>query len=113
VINATTEGNWGEERVYFSLQLEFILKGRQGGNARQELEAGTEVEATKEGCLLACCPELTQPAVSYKDHLHRSGVAHSGPDSPTSIIHQVSAPQAYVQAHLMEAFSQLRFPLPR
>lgn len=49
----------GEDRVYFSLQS--IMKGSQGRN----MEAGGDAEATEEQHLLACLPQLAQPAFVY------------------------------------------------
>ena len=56
---------------------------------------------------------LSSP-LSYtpQDHLLMGGT-HSGLGSPTLIINQENMTQPFLWPHLMEVFSQLRFPLPR
>lgn len=48
-----TKKQVGEERVYVAYT-SFIIKVRTGAQTRRDLEAGDDVEAMEECCLLAC-----------------------------------------------------------
>lgn len=50
VINTVTEKQFGEGRVYFSLQFIFHCEGKSG----QEFKVGTKPEAAKEQLMQAC-----------------------------------------------------------
>lgn len=50
---------------------------------------------------------------SLQEHLPREGTAHSMLTPPTSIVNQENAPQTCLQANLMEAISQPRFPFSK
>ena len=86
---------FGEEKVYFDLQLETIIKevraGTQGGNP----EAGTEAEDREEHCSLACSPWLAQPAFSSLSRITFSELStvYNKLDPLTSIINQENVPQ--------------------
>lgn len=74
----------------------------------QELKAEIweqEVEAEEKSYL------LTAPNGLLSSVLDNSGRLFSG--GTTSVIDQEKLPEAYPQASLVEAFSQLRVPLPR
>lgn len=79
--------------------------GTQGRN----LEAGTEVGATEERSLLACSPSSHSASFLI---LARSTV-HG--ELAAAIISQEKCllPTTLAYGNAMEAFSQLRFPLPR
>ena len=67
----------------------------------------------EELCLLACFSWLAQPDYSTLDHQPRGAIIHHELVPPTSVMNQENAPQACPQANLVEAFSQLSFPLPK
>jgi hypothetical protein len=76
-----TKKQAGEEKVYsaYTSTLLFITKEvRTGTQAGQE--AGADAEAM-EGCsLLACFPQLAQPAfLQNQDYQPRDGPTHKGP----------------------------------
>lgn len=80
------------------------MRGRNPG-------VGTEAEAVRNAAysLAPSCELLSLPEdpAQGKGGISRSGVGH-----PTSVISQENVPQPCPQAGLMEAFSELRFPLP-
>lgn len=66
----------------------------------------------KESCTLLCSLRLTQLAfLENQQHLPRASPAHSGLISATSIVGGENFLQPFPRAKLMEAFSQLRWPL--
>lgn len=90
-----------EERVYFTYTFTSlsIIKGSQAGTWRQGPKHYGGVLPT--GLLIPLrtpCPPAACPS-------------ELGP--PTYIVNQENVLQTYLQAHLLEAFSQLRVPFPK
>lgn len=58
---------------------------------------------------MACSPWFVQFA-SYEtwDYTPKDGIDHGGLDPTTSMVNQENVPWAFLQADLMETFSQLR-----
>lgn len=78
------------------------------------MKAGTAAEAMEEAAywrVLHGLLSLFSYAIS--DLLPRSGTNHNELASSTSVPEEDNTPQSWLQANLMEAFSQLRTPLPR
>jgi hypothetical protein len=99
----------GEERVNFILEFMLRHEGKSGQELRN-LEARTESVSMEEYYLHACsicC--LIQPRTTCL----RDASSHNGPGPPVAICNQENARQTCLQANMMKAFSQMRFPLPR
>lgn len=61
----------------------------RAGTQGRDLEAGTEVEAIEDHCLMACSSSPAQPAFLYSLRPPAQGdAAHNGLSLPTSIINQ-------------------------
>lgn len=93
-------------------QITVHLEGKSG----RELKAGTEAKANEELCLLGCSLWLALSAI-FKQ------LNSTCPDFPNTLLKDPDTrtqtqtrartrTHNYHQANLMEAFSQLRFPLP-
>lgn len=92
-VKNTTWRNMGNKVLISSCSSQSFLKRRQGKNSKQDMEAGTEAEATEEHCLLACSPWLAQ-IVYYatQDYFPTGDTIHSGLGAPTSVINQENTP---------------------
>lgn len=101
-----------EKKVYFSLQLQALMKG---------VRRGTQAEAVEERCLSACSPWLTAQPASYTTQAHSPGAAsptviwafpHQSPMKKMLLPPPPKPPQGLLTENLMEALSQLRFLFP-
>lgn len=102
MVSAAVIKHWskqgGEERVYSSCRLQFIIEGSQGKNLRQEPKAETNRETQLTG-LFSCFAYATEASVS------RGSTVHSGMGPPTSINNKENA-----QKHTSRATIILEFP---
>lgn len=92
-----------------ALRSRSIMEAHQDRRSRQELKQKSWRHA-----VYRLAPLGSLSLLSYTTEYHLSGgsATHSELDPPTQITSQDNTPQMCLQASLMEAFAQLKFPLP-
>lgn len=101
-----------EERVYVVYTVQFIIKGSPDRSSRQELKKSPLLPSL----LPMACPACLFFFYTSQDHQPRDDTSHSRLKPVTSIVNQENDPHTekdLLQANAVEAFSCLRFPLPK
>jgi len=104
----------GRNGFIASYKLESLIKGSQDRSSSRNQEAGTETESTEKKNAAGLLSRLTFSQLSYitQDHLPKGALPTVGCVLSHQSLNKKMPLQACLQANLMEAFSQLRFPLP-
>lgn len=106
MINTITESAWRRKGLFLGSYS--TPEGSQVEIQGRDLEAGTEVEAMSEPCLLTCSSWCAQSTFLYHPGQHAHGWYHPQLASPsTFIINQEKFPTDLHTCHLVEAVFQL------
>lgn len=104
-----TKANMEKKEFISDYTSQSIMKKSQD----RHLQTGTGAEATEAAAYWPIpCGWLSLLSYAFQDHLPRGGTAHNGLGPPTSITNQENPLQTCLTGQ-SEAFSQLRFFLPR
>jgi hypothetical protein len=109
ITDTMTNSNLGRKGFIFSYSVRSIMKGSQGKTPWRRLKQKPWRDAA-----YRLVPRGLLNMLSYttQDHFPRGGAIHTGLDPLMSITNHQTSPQTWPQSNL-EAFSLLRFPLPR